>query len=107
MRNSASIGMPTVRHEIAIAGAHGAGEQLVAHRPAIDHEILPEAVRPVQRGKSGEAFDGDVAARGADGQSVGDEVLAEDAPEPRQAMIEQPRRARLEPQNCALAVERG
>ena len=58
----------------------------------------------MQRGEPGEALDCDVPARGADGQSVGDEVLAEDAAEPRQAMIEQPRRARLEPQNCAVAV---
>ena len=37
-------GMPPVGHEVAVTAAHGAGEQLVAHRPAIDHEMLPEAV---------------------------------------------------------------
>ena len=42
--------------------------------------------------------------RGADRQGVGDEILAEDAAEPRQAVIEQPRRARIEPQGGAVAI---
>ena len=45
-------------------------------------------------------------ALGADRKGVGHEVLAEDAAKPRQAMIEQPRRARIEPQGRAVAVSK-
>ena len=45
-RNSASMGWRPLGSEIAVSAAHGAGEQLVAHRPAIDERDTGcEAVR--------------------------------------------------------------
>ena len=96
-------GMPPVGHEVAVTAAHGAGEQLVAHRPAIDHEMLAEAVGAMQRGEAGEAFNGKRSARGAHGKRVGHELLAEDAAKPRKPMVEQPRRTRIEPQRGAVS----
>ena len=95
-------GIAALRHEIAIGGAHGAGEQLVAHRAAIDGEIKLEAVRPMQRGKAGEAFERDAAALRTHGQRVLDEVRPEDAAEPSQPMVEQPGRAGFEAKGRAL-----
>ena len=97
-------GIAAVRHEIAIGRAHGAGQQLVAHRTAIDDEIELEAVRPVQRRQPGKALDASRAARGADRQRILDEVGAKDAAEPDEAMIEQPGRAGFEPKGGALIV---
>ena len=96
-------GIAPLRHEIAIGRAHGAGEQLVAHRAAIDGEIKLEAVRPMQRGKAGEAFERRRSPRcGAHRQRVLDEVRPEDAAEPSQPMVDQPGRAGFEPKGGAL-----
>ena len=57
----------------------------------------------MQRGQAGEAFHGDATSRGAHGQRVGHELFAHDAPEAREPMVEQPWRARLEPQRGAVA----
>ena len=95
-------GIASVRHEIAIGRAHGAGQQLVAHRTAIDRQIKLEAVRPVQGRQAGKALDGHVAARGAERQRILDEVGSENAAEPDEAMIEQPGRTGFEPEGSAL-----
>ena len=95
-------GVATLRHQIAIGGAHGAGEQLVAHRAPIDGEIKLEAVRPMQRGKAGKAFERDAAALGTHGQRVLDEARPEDAAEPIKPMVEQPGRAGFEAKGRAL-----
>ena len=96
-------GMPPVGHEVAVTAAHGAGEKLVAHRPAIDHEMLAEAVGAMERGEAGKALNGKRSARGTHGKRVGHELLAEDAAKPRKSVVEQPRRTRLEPQRGAIS----
>ena len=97
-------GIASLRQEIAIGGAHRAGEQLVAHRAPVHREVELGAIRPVQRGEPGEALDRDLAAQGAHRQRVVHEILAQDAAEPRQPMVDQPGRAGLEPERGALAI---
>ena len=97
-------GIAPVRHEIAVGRAHRAGQQLVAHRTAIDREIELKAVRPVQRRQAGKPFDRHLAARGAERQRILDEIGPENAAEPGEAMIEQTRWASFEPEGGALFV---
>ncbi len=96
--------VPPLRQQIAIGRAHGAVDQLVAHGPSIDDEILLERVRPVEGRKPGEAFEHEAAAHRAERQSIGHEFLAEDAAEPVEPMLDQPRLARIEAQDNALAI---
>ena len=98
------MGWRPLRHEVAIGRAHRAGEQLVAHRPAIDDEIL------VRGCSAGAAWAGRRSlprrrprARRARADASVDELLAEDAAKPRKPMVEEPGRAWLEPQRGAVA----
>ena len=58
-------GMAVARQIIGIGRAHRAEDQLVAHRAAVDEEILPERVRARQRRRGGKALDHDALALGA------------------------------------------
>ena len=44
-----------LRHQVAVRRAHGAEQQAVAHRPAVDEQELQAAVGPVQRGQARKA----------------------------------------------------
>ena len=57
--------MAVARQIVGIGRAHRAENQLVAHRAAIDEQILPERVGPRQRRRGGKAFDHDAVALGA------------------------------------------
>ena len=59
-------GMAVARQEILVGAAHRAGQQLVAHRPAVDEEILVLAGRPVERRQAGEAGEPEALAVGVD-----------------------------------------
>ena len=90
-------------HEVAIGRAHGAGDELVAHGPSVHDEVSLQSVRPVERRQPGEAFHRHGSARRLHGKRIVDEVGPEDAPEPRQRMIEQARRAGIEAERGAFA----
>ena len=49
--------MAVARQVVGIGGAHHADQELVAHRPAVDEEILAERIGARERRQRGEAFD--------------------------------------------------
>ena len=53
--------------------------ELVLHRPAIDHGILQRALGALERGKSGEAFDAHVLGGMGHGHRIVHKVTAHDA----------------------------
>jgi len=69
-RNQRHHGMAVARQEILVGAAHRAGQQLVAHRPAVDEQILVLAGRPVERRQAGEAGEPEALAVGVDRQRV-------------------------------------
>ncbi len=58
--------MAVARQIIGIGAAHRADQQLVAHRPAVDEQILPERVGARQRRQPGEAVNAHALALGID-----------------------------------------
>ena len=76
--------MAVARQIIGIGAAHRADQQLVAHRPAVDEQILPERVGARQRRQAGEAVHAHALALGVDGDGIGAEVGAQHVAEPRQ-----------------------
>ena len=58
--------MAVARHQIAIGAAHGAEQQLVADRTAIDEQVLLAAGRPVEGGQADEAAQTQALALGVD-----------------------------------------
>ena len=95
-------GIAPLRQEIAVSRADRAGEQLVAHRPPVDDKMELKPVRPVQRRQAGKTLEQDAAAFGPHGKRILDKVGSEDAPEPRETMIDQARRAGFEAKDGAL-----
>ena len=73
------------RQIIGIGRAHRADQELVAHRPAVDEQILAERIGPRQRRQRGKALDRDAVAFGRDLDRVGAEVGAEHVAEPGEA----------------------
>jgi hypothetical protein len=59
-------------------------DQLVAHRPAVDEEILPKCIGPGQRRRRGETFDHDAFALGTHFDGARAKLRAEDIAKPRQ-----------------------
>ena len=57
--------MAVARQIIGIGRAHRAENKLVAHRPAVDEQILAKRVRPRQRRRGSKALDHDAFALGA------------------------------------------
>ena len=76
--------MPVARQIIGISAAHRADQKLVAHRPAVDEQILAERIGARQRRQRGKAVDDDALAFGRDLDRVGAEIGAEHVAEPRQ-----------------------
>ena len=86
-------GMAVARQEILVGAAHRAGQQLVAHRPSVDEQILVLGGRAVERRQPGEARQFESFARCVDGERVVGEVAAQQRAEPRLARIRRaPRR---------------
>src|SRR3977135_4027672 len=54
--------MTVARQIVGIGGAHRAQNQLVAHRAAVDEQILPERIGAGQRRRGGKALDHDTLA---------------------------------------------
>ena len=65
--------MAVARQIVGIGAAHHADQELVAHRPAVDEEILPERVGARERRQRREAFDRDAFALARDLDRVGAE----------------------------------
>ena len=76
--------MAVARQEILVGAAHRAGQQLVAHRPAVDEEILVLAGRPVERRQAGEAGQPEAFAVGVDRHGIVGELAAHDGGQPLQ-----------------------
>ena len=91
-----------LRHEVAVGSAHRADQQLVAHRPPVDHEIKLERIRPVERRQTRKSLKRHPTPRDAQGERIGRERLAENARQPRERVIDQPCRAGFEPQTDAV-----
>ena len=79
--------MAVARQIIGIGAAHRADQQLVAHRAAVDEQILPERVGARQRRQPGKALDAHALALGVDGDRIGAEIRAQHVAEPRQLVI--------------------
>ena len=76
--------MAVARQIIGIGAAHRAEQKLVAHRPAVDEEILAERIGAGQRRQRGKAFDRNALALGGDLDGIGAEIGAEHVAEPRE-----------------------
>ena len=57
--------MAVARQIVGVGGAHRADQQLVAHRPVVDEQILPERIGAGVGRQGGKAFDGQALAPGA------------------------------------------
>ena len=66
--------MAVARQVIGIGAADGADQQLVAHRAAVDEQILPERIGAAVRRQPGIAFDHGAVALGAHFDGIGAEV---------------------------------
>ena len=88
--------MAVARQEILVGAAHRAGQQLVAHRAAVDEEILVLAVGRLSVGRPAKPREPEALAIGVDRQRIVGELAAHDGGQPLQprgvALIEQRRR---------------
>ena len=75
-------GMATAMEEVGIGRAHGAVQQAVAYRPAVDEEVLMLRARAVEGGERRIAGEPHALALGVDGERVAREVAAHDQREP-------------------------
>ena len=74
-------------HQVAVGRAHGADQQPVLHRPAVDEQELLAGIGPVQGRQAGKARHLHALARDVDGQRIVEELAPHDAPEPRQVAV--------------------
>ena len=70
--------MPVARQIVGIGGAYRAENEFVAHRPAVDEQVLAERIGAGQRGSGGKAFDHHAVALAAHLDGAGTEIRAED-----------------------------
>ena len=75
--------MAVARQVIGVGGAHHADQQLVAHRPAVDEEKLPERIGARQRRQRGEALDAQALAPADHLDGVGLKLGAQNIGQPR------------------------
>ncbi len=88
--------------QIAVGRAHGADQQLVLHRAAVDEQVLLAGIGPVQGGQAGKPRHAHALALDVDGQRIVEEIAAHDAPEPGEMAVG-PQRLRHELEAGALA----
>ena len=69
--------MAVARQIVGIGAAHHADQELVAHRPAVDEEILPERIGAGVGRQRREAFDGHAVALALHLDRIGAELVAE------------------------------
>ena len=98
--------MAVARQIVRIGAAHHADQELVAHRPAVDEQILPERIGARERRQRREALDRDAVALAAHLDRVGAELGAEDVGEPRQPSGRAGQRRRPGHRRALLARER-
>ena len=67
-------GMPVARQHILVSRAHGAGQQPVAHRTAVDEQELHPRGRAVEGGQAGMSGQAQPLALGVNGQGIVGEV---------------------------------
>ncbi len=76
--------MPVCAKKIHIGGADGPGDLAVAHRTAIDEDILRQRIGAMPGRQAGEAPEMDALAFGLDLQGVVAEFTTENLGQPRQ-----------------------
>ena len=77
--------MAVARQIIGVSRAHHADQKLVAHRSAVDEEILAERIGACKRRQRGKALDRNRAACALHLDRVGAKLRAQNVGEPRQA----------------------
>ncbi len=75
--------MAVARQDVLIGAAHRTRQQFVAHRSAIDDEILVARQSPVQGWQTGQPGQHKTAALGLDRQRILPEIAAEQCRQPR------------------------
>ena len=75
--------MTVARQIVGIGGTHDADQELVAHRPSVDEQILPERIGAGMRGQRGKAFDRNAVALTLHRDRVGAEFRSENIGEAR------------------------
>ena len=100
--------MTVAGEEILISAAHRTDQQLVAHRAAIDEEILIARGRPIERRQAGEASQAEVFALRRDGQRVIAELTPQHGGETHPARIAAGKIGFdwVQPQQCAVFIAR-
>ena len=98
--------MTVARQIVGIGRAHRAEQKLVAHRPAVDEQILAERVRPRQRRQRRVAVDDDALALRRDLDRIGAKLRPEHVAEPRQPTGPARQRRRECHRRALLAGER-
>ena len=77
--------MPVARQIVGIGRTHRAEQQLVAHRPAVDEQILPKRIRARVGRQRREAFHMQAFASRRDRDRIGAEIRAQNVAKPREA----------------------
>ena len=88
--------MAAARQQVLVGTAHGAEQQLVAHRPAVDEKELQARVAAIERRQAGIAGKPDTVARRLYGQRVVGEIAPHDRGQARQPRVQQFPLGRLE-----------
>ena len=99
-------GIAALRQQVAVGRAHGADQQAVLDRAAVDEQVLLAGIGPVQGGKAGKARDAHAFALDVDGKRIVEEVAAHDAAEAGEVAVG-PERLRGELEADALAGGQG
>ena len=102
-------GVPIGRQDVEIGRAQGARQRLVAHRPAVDEDILHERVRPGEGRKPDPPGKAHALARGVEVERVRREFGPERLPEPlrQPRLARRPRPASRSPRRCRLRERSG
>ena len=82
-------GVAVAGQEIGVGSAHGADQQLVADRAAVDEQVLVAGGRAVERRQADMAGQADLGALGQDGDRVVGELPPHQGAEPGQAGVQQ------------------
>ena len=95
-----------LRQQVAVGRAHGADQQPVLHRAAVDEQVLLAGIGPVQGRQAGKARHAHALALDVDGERIVEELAAHDAAEPGEVPVG-PERLRRQLQAGALAGGQG
>ena len=98
--------MAVARQVVGVGAAHRAEQQLVAHRPAVDEQILRRAHWRACRSAAPRSLDRDAVASAADLDRVGAELGAENVGEPGEPPGRAGQRRRPGDRRALLAGER-